>query len=95
MQKKTHDKAFSELKFTDGTLIQAILPERKLNKNNTSGVKGVAFDAKRRLYIAQIQFKRKKYLLGRFKNFEDAVAARKKGEETIFGKFLSEFNNEG
>ena len=57
------------------------------NRNNTSGVRGVHFDKDRGLWVAQIMFQRKAYLLGRFKYKRDAIKARKAGEEKFFGKY--------
>jgi hypothetical protein len=46
-----------------------------LNKNNTSGTKGVVFDKRRGFWIGQISLNRKNYSKG-FKKIEDAVAYR-------------------
>ena len=45
-------------------------------KNNTSGIVGVRWDAKRGNWIAQIGVSGKKVTLGRFKDVNDAIAAR-------------------
>lgn len=57
----------------------AIQKDRKRNKNNKSGVTGVCFDSRRQLWVAQIMFQRKVYLLGRFKRKSVAIKARKLG----------------
>jgi|GEM_PF-3858042 len=57
---------------------------------NTSSVKGVSWDGKRRKWVAQICLHQKRYNLGRFSNFDDAVAARKKAEEKLFESYRSE-----
>lgn len=67
----------------DGTMKCGIKADRKLNRNNTSGVRGVHFDRQRRLWVAQIMFQHKAYLLGRFKHKRDAINARK---EEVFRK---------
>ena len=65
-----------------------IKADRKLNRNNTSGVRGVHFDRKRGLWVAaQIMFQRKAYLLGRFKYKKNAIKARMAGEEKFFEKY--------
>lgn len=61
---------------------------------NTSGYKGVYFNKSRGLWVAQISCginpkngKRKCHYLGSFENIEDAVVARKAGEEKYFGEW--------
>ena len=71
----------------DGTMLCGIKKDRKLNKNNTSGVRGVRFDKDRGLWVAQIMFQRKAHILGRFKTKREAVKARLAGEEEYFGKY--------
>lgn len=63
------------------------LMNRRIGKNNTSGVTGVNFDNKSRKWSAEIRIDRKKKSLGHFENFEDAVKARKNAEEELFGCF--------
>lgn len=53
---------------------------RKKAKNNSSGVTGVTWCKQRKKWEAQIMVDRKCKHLGRFANFDDAVAARKKAE---------------
>ena len=60
-----------------------------MNKNNTSGIRGVHFDKDRGLWVAQIMFQRKAYLLGRYKTKREAIQARKAGEEKYFGKYCN------
>jgi len=73
------------LRYIDGTCIE-LLEKQGLRKNNTSGYTGVI--AYRGRWRAQISFKRKTYNLGTYSRLEDAVKARKKAEERIFGEFL-------
>lgn len=61
---------------------------RALNKNNTSGHKGVCWYKRGNCWRAYIVFKRKQYSLGLYKNIEDAVAAREEAERQIYGNFL-------
>lgn len=49
-------------------------------KNNTTGVTGVSYDKARSKWIAQIEFKGKHIMLGRFGALIDAVSARKSKE---------------
>ena len=62
--------------------------ERALNQNNKSGFNGVCRFGKTELYRAYINFQRKQYSLGVYKNIEDAVAAREEAEKEIYGNFL-------
>lgn len=56
----------------------------RLAKNNTSGVKGVWWDASRRVWVASINKKR----IGRFSDKEAAAAARIKAAEELHGQFM-------
>ena len=59
---------------------------RKLAINNKSGVVGVCWDKNNNCWLAQIGFNGQKIKLGRFKNKEDAIKARKEAEEKYFGE---------
>ncbi len=48
--------------------------------NNTSGVTGVSWSRDKQKWLADIRVNRKQIYIGRFDNFEDAVAARKAAE---------------
>ena len=73
-------------------VVEGTVPEQIENptkrKTNTSGVIGVWFDKSRGKWTAEIMFRKKKYYLGRYEDFNDAVKARKAAEEEIFGDFL-------
>lgn len=53
---------------------------RGLQSNNTSGHKGISWNKKRKKWEAYIWKHRKKFLLGFFKNFNEAVEIRKSAE---------------
>ena len=55
------------------------------HSNNKSGVSGVTEQDNK--WIARIGYKGKRILLGIFENFEDAVRARKDGEEKYWGEY--------
>ena len=55
--------------------------------NNMSGVTGVSYDKRSKKWVAYITVNRKRHNLGYYNNFEDAVNARKNGEEKYFGEF--------
>lgn len=75
----------------EGTYLPGISDDRKLNKNNTCGVKGVYFDKDRSMYLASITFKRKNIYLGRFTTLKDAINARKEAEEKYFKPILEKY----
>lgn len=78
------------LTFVDGTCVE-MLRAKTIRKNNTSGVPGVDWLARKRLWRASICFKGKRYYLGGYHSFEDAVKARKEAEEQLHDSFLAEF----
>lgn len=74
----------------DGTNLSATSPNRKPDKNNKSGVKGVYYSKIEKCWIAKIGVKRKTITIGRFCSREDAAEARKKAEEKYFVPILKE-----
>ena len=82
-------KMREKLGFVGGTQISRIKSD-KLIASNTSGVRGVYYDKKSGMWRARLRFKGRMFNLGIFKSFDDAVKARKRGEEKIYGKFLEE-----
>lgn len=58
-----------------------------LRRNNKSGVKGVSWNADRSRWVASITINGKAKNLGRYDEFDDAVAARKKAEAEYHGVF--------
>lgn len=59
----------------------------KLSKNNTTGVKGVNWDATANSYKARISKNGVTYCIGRFKNIEDAKAAIERARDRLHGEF--------
>lgn len=92
-QRDTILKDFRENAMQDGTFIYAI-KDKKMLKNNTSGICGVSWDKSRQKWLAQITFKGKNYYLGRYDNIEDAAKMRKIAEKRMFGDFLKWFSEE-
>lgn len=80
-------KANADKNIKDNTNIALISRETPI-KSNTSGVTGVRWDKSRNKWVASIIFKKKTYYLGRYKNKEDAIKARKEAEEKYFKSFL-------
>ena len=79
------------LTYVDGTCVE-MLRARTIRSNNTSGVPGVDWRASKGLWRAAICFKGKRYYLGSYQRFEDAVRARKQAEENLHDRFLQEFS---
>ena len=63
----------------------------KLLSTNTSGVSGVNYVKSQHKWVARINLKGKRYYLGKFDCFEDAVIARKSAEEKLYGEYS--YNN--
>lgn len=76
----------------DGTRKSAL--KAKLHKGNKSGHKGVIWMENRSKWRAYIGFKGKQITLGHFENLDDAVKARKLGEEKYHEPILEEEENE-
>lgn len=70
------------------TNVISIMPNRELNKNNTSGHTGVSWNKTKGKWVARIQFQKNMYYLGAFENIDDAIKARKEAEKEIYGNFL-------
>lgn len=75
--------------YIHGTCVE-MLQAKTVRKNNTSGVPGVDWLPKKGLWRATICFKGKRHYLGSYRKFEDAVKARKRGEEEFHDRFLRE-----
>lgn len=80
------------LTYIDGTCVE-MLQAKSVRKNNTSGVPGVDWLKTAQRWRASICFKGKRYYLGKFSHFEDAVHARKRAEELTHEAFLLEFEH--
>ena len=81
------EKARASAGFVEGTQISKI-KDMTPSAANTSGYRGVYYVPKFDQWRAQIIFKRKRYYLGTFKKKEDAIKARQRAEEELFGTFL-------
>ena len=74
--------------FVEGTQL-AKIRAMKSNTANTSGYRGIYYEPKFDRWRAQIIFQRKRYYLGTYKKLKDAVKARQRAEEDLYGSFLS------
>ena len=84
----------SHLNYIDGTCVE-MLRAKTVRRNNTSGVPGVDWQKKRGRWRASICFKGKRYYLGSYSVFADAVKARKQAEAELHDKFVDEFAGGG
>ncbi len=77
-----------------GTSYAAIRPQRALNRNNQSGVRGVC-KGTNRAWRAYISIRRTSISLGEYDRFEDAVRARKEAEAKYFKPEIDTFEADG
>ncbi|MCI9146838.1 MAG: hypothetical protein HFG73_01025 [Hungatella sp.] len=89
-QSESRRCGLASLTYVDGTCVE-MLRARTIRRNNTSGVPGVDWRPSKGTWRASICFKGKRYYLGSFRRFEDAVEARKHAEQEMHDGFLSEF----
>lgn len=83
------DRVKEALTLIDGTSVALLerVHEKPPRSNNTSGCTGV-YQRKNGGWAAYINFKKKRYNLGSYKTREEAVEARRRGEE-IHADFLT------
>lgn len=71
-----------------------LIQKEKPNANNTSGYRGVTYDKRGNKWIAQIQFKKRLYYLGRYNAPKKASEAYEIAKEKLHGEFLEWYENE-
>lgn len=81
------ERARANAGFVEGTQLAKIRVDEE-KTDNLSGVRGVYLDRKTGKYRARIKFQGKTHDLGVYTDLEDAVKARRLGEEKYFGVFL-------
>jgi len=84
------EKLKNRITFAEGTIIEKI-KSQAIPDNNKSGVRGVCYNNDRQKWDAYINFKRRKYYLGRFEFLEDAANARAEAEKEIYLPFLEKY----
>lgn len=89
LQRENRKKITDQLHRVEGTCIE-FLNNRKTRRDNTSGCRGVYLLRSGR-YRADIGFRGKKYQLGTFDRFDEAVAARMEAEDLVYGGFLKAY----
>jgi hypothetical protein len=60
---------------------------RRAHKNNTSGIKGVSWDASKKRWVAQLSVNRQYHFLGRYKSKEEAASAYAHAIKKHHGEF--------
>ncbi|MDB1728771.1 AP2 domain-containing protein [Enterococcus avium] len=63
------------------------------SRNNRSGITGVSYKKRDKVWEANINFQGKRIYLGQFKNKQDAINARKAAEEKYFKPILEKYEN--
>ncbi len=80
-------RGIENLTYIDGTCVE-LLRTKTIRRNNTSGVPGVDWRPSKGTWRASICFKGKRYYLGSYHKFEDAVKARQRAKEELHEGFL-------
>ena len=87
--KNPYEFRFKDLK--EGTSLGHL--NKRIPKNNKTGVKGVWFNKPKKMYVAELHFKGKRMLCKSFVNKQDAINARKEAEEKYFKPILEKYKN--
>jgi hypothetical protein len=82
-----NDNRWANLRLCNATQNAA---NASLKLSNTSGIKGVSWDAVRNKWLAQIRINGKKKNLGRFNSVDDAAECYKNAALIEFGEFVNE-----
>lgn len=88
LQKERAAECLEPLEGTSAVLLER---NKKIRSNNKSGYTGV-FQTRDGKWIAYINFKKRRYWLGRYSDLQDAVKARRCGEE-MHDDFLAWYHN--
>ena len=87
------------LKLVDGTSVTRLeTGMNRVSANNTSGCTGVYYKKKNHMWAAEIRFKGKHYYLGSYADKQDAIKARRRGEEMMtdfINWYYSEYTGTG
>lgn len=89
LQREVQQQIPSKLHHIDGTCIE-LLEKRKHRSDNTSGFRGVSRDKNGRFRVG-IGFKGKRYYVGSYTSYEQAVTARLEAEQTIHEAFVTAY----
>ena len=64
-------------------------------KDSSSGCKGVTWSKRTKKWCARISYNKKRYWLGTFDNFEEAVKIRQEAEREYYGEFAYDYGDDG
>lgn len=78
--------------YVDGVRICTINPEAKIGKRGKTGIRGITYKSKRDAYVVSIGLKGKMICIGRFKNLDDAIKARKDAEEKYYKPLIGRYD---
>ena len=86
LKSENQKRLSGQLHLVDGTCVE-LLGDRKPRKDNKSGFRGV-YLMKGQRYRVDIGFKKKRFYVGMFDTFEEAVQARLEAEKMIYEGFF-------
>lgn len=89
LKKEVQEGIRDRLTRVDGTCIEW-LEKRKYRRDNTSGFRGVN-EVRQGGWRVNIGFKGRRFYLGKYKSFDEAVQARLEAEELIHGGFVKSY----
>lgn len=90
--KYENDVLQQKLHYIDGTCVEFIENTGAVSRRNTTGYRGLK--PVRGRWEARITFKKKTYFLGSFADKDDAIRARQRAEEEVYGEFLDWYHRE-
>lgn len=89
LKRENQKEIVNKLHHVDGTCVE-ILENRKYRRDNTSGFRGV-FRTKNGRFRADIGFKGRRFYLGTYESYEEAVKVRLEAEKMIHEGFLEAY----
>ena len=90
LKQENQQKIYQRLHMVDGTCVE-MLEKRKSRSDNQSGFRGV-IKMKSGKYRVTIGFRGKRYHIGCYKTFDEAVYARLNAEKDTHDKFVQEYH---
>lgn len=89
IKQEIKDSIGEQLTFVDDTCVE-VLKSRKSRRDNTSGFRGITH-TKSNTWRAEIGLQNKRYYIGTYKTFEEAVTARLYIEEGLHRGFIEDY----
>jgi len=81
----------NNLHFVEGTCVENLIASQKRPVKSSTGIRGVYWQSRRRIYVATIGFKGKTHYLGQYRSLEEAARARRAAEHEYYDNFLSNY----